>query len=258
MKKTLWVMLPCYNEEKNIVALVEKWQLEKEKLYTKGYTLKVVGIDDKSTDNTNALLKELSGKHDNVTLLEHEVNKNLGGVLDTVFNYFIENGNENDLCTLMDGDNTHEPKYIISMLDEIEKGADCVIASRYCRNSRVIGVPNNRLFLSDAARVYYKIMLNVKNVEDYTCGYRTYTYNIIKKAKNVYGEDFVERKTFACMMEVLYKLNQIGAKFSEVPFELRYDYKQGDSKMRIVKTVKDSLVTAFELKVKVHKKKEIV
>ncbi|MBQ7595778.1 MAG: glycosyltransferase family 2 protein, partial [Clostridia bacterium] len=89
----------------------------------------------------------------------------------------------------------------------------------------------------------------VKNVKDYTCGYRAYTYDIIKKAKEKYGDKFVERRTFACMMEVLYKINLLGADFAEVPFELRYDHKEGESKMHIVKTVKDSLITAANLRI---------
>ena len=75
-----------------------------------------------------------------------------------------------------------------------------------------------------------------------------YTYNIIQKARDTYGENIAERRTFACMMEVLYKLAKIGAKFDEVPFVLRYDHKQGDSKMRVFKTAKDSILTAFSLR----------
>ena len=93
--------------------------------------------------------------------MAHEVNKNLGGGLSTGFDYFMANGQLGDLCVLMDGDNTHDPKYVHSMIDEIRKGADCVIASRYCKNSETKGVPGFRLFLSDGARIYYTLMLGV-------------------------------------------------------------------------------------------------
>ena len=90
----------------------------------------------------------------------------------------------------------------------------------------------------------------MKNVRDYTCGYRVYKYEIIDKAFSEYGDAFVEKKTFACMMEVLYKLYKLGAVFDEVPFVLRYDNKEGESKMRIMKTIKDSLITALSLRFK--------
>lgn len=57
-------------------------------------------------------------------------------------------------------------------------------------------------------------------------------------------------------MEVLYKLSLVGAKFDEVPFELRYDNKLGESKMRVLRTVKDSITTAFRLRFSAKRKGE--
>ena len=50
------------------------------------------------------------------------------------------------------------------------------------------------------------------------------------------------------MMELLYKLYKSGATFDEVPFSLYYDDKEGASKMRILKTIKDSFITALKLR----------
>lgn len=246
--KKVFVCLPCYNEQDNIGILVDEWEQHKQSIAALDYELHMVLINDKSTDQTLEVMKASKDKYDNITILEHEVNKNLGGGVKTAFDYFLNNGEKDDLCFLMDGDNTHDPKYSIEMIQSVEQEKDCVIASRYCKNSKVVGVPGIRLFLSDGARWFYSLVLRVKNVKDYTCGYRVYTYSIIEKANQTYGESFVEMKTFACMMEVLYKLSLIGARFGEVGFELRYDYKQGESKMRVLKTVKDSITTAFRLR----------
>ncbi len=252
--KKLFVVLPCYNEEKDIANLVDKWidiDKEVEKL---GYDLKVYCINDCSRDNTLSVINRLVEKYpQKVSLINHEINKGLGGVLSTGFNMFFKKGEKGDLCVVMDGDNTHDPIYTLSMFNKVDKGSDCVIASRYCNTSEVKGVPVMRLFMSWGAKAYYTMMLNIKNVKDYTCGYRMYTYDIIEKAINRYGKNFVENRSFACMMEVLYKLSRIGAEFDEVPFELRYDNKEGESKMRIANTVQESLKTAFELRLKKHK-----
>ena len=80
------------------------------------------------------------------------------------------------------------------------------------------------------------MLLRVRNVKDYTCGYRAYTFCIIDTAYQKFGDDLVARRSFACMMELLYKLSLCGARFEEVPFELRYDNKAGESKMRIFNT----------------------
>ena len=247
MRKT-WVMLPCYNEEDNIIPLTEKW-FELEAQYSEaGYELIVVCIDDKSTDHTAEKIQTLTDRFPHCRMIRHEQNKGLGGVLNTAFRYFLDNGAEGDLCVLMDGDNSHDPLYSLSMLPKIDQGYDVVIASRYCESSEVKGVPSFRQFLSNGAGIFYKLLLGVKGVKDYTCGYRMYTYEIIRKARETYGESIAERRSFACMMEVLYKLSRIGAGFAEVPFTLRYDWKRGASKMRVFNTVKESVLTAFSLR----------
>ena len=245
----VFAILPCYNEEGNIAALVEKWIEIRSNLYDFGYELNVYCINDCSTDNTENAVNSLCDKYDCVHLVNHEVNKGLGGVLKTGFNLFLDKGNDKDICILMDGDNTHDPVYCLNMFEKLENGADCVIASRYCRKSSTNGVTPIRLFMSWGAKQYYSLVLGVKGVKDYTCGYRGYTYNIIEKAIDAYGDSFVEKRSFACMMEVLYKLSLIGARFDEVPFDLHYDNKQGESKMRIINTAKESLLTAVKLRV---------
>lgn len=248
--KKLFVMLPCYNEEKDIVPLIEKWIEISEKIEQAGYEIIIYCVDDKSTDQTNRKVRECMKRYPQIVhLIEHKVNRGLGGVLQTGFCYFQEHGHDGDVMVLMDGDNTHAPCYVLSMLEKIANGYDCVIASRYCKDSKTRGVSPLRLFLSWGARVYYTLVLRVKNVKDYTCGYRVYTYETVDRARKQYGDQFVEYRSFACMMEVLYKLYLLGAKFQEVPFELRYDFKAGESKMKLAGTIRDSFVAALKLRV---------
>lgn len=249
--KKIFAMLPCYNEQEDIESLVEKWIEIKNEWKNKGYELFVYCIDDKSTDNTNKIIKNMVAKYPNiVNIIEHENNKGLGGAISTAFTFFKDNGKKEDLLIIMDGDNTHDPHYSLTMPQKITDTEFCVIASRYCENSETKGVSGIRLFMSWGARFFYTITLSVPQVKDYTCGYRLYTYPAISKAIKYYGNSFIERRTFACMMEALYKLSIIGVKFDEVPFELRYDNKQGASKMNIIKTIIDSVGTAISLRMK--------
>ena len=253
--RQLFVALPCYNEQDDIASLVRRWLALSEELLTKGYALHVNCIDDKSTDNTNAVIRALELDNPNtVTLVEHEVNKGLGGALSTAFNLFEQECANGDLLVIMDGDDTHDPVYSLSMLPFIDEGYDCVIASRYCKGSQTQGVSPIRLLMSDGARIFYTLVLRVKGVRDYTCGYRMYTYSLVSNSLRVYGTDLIERKTFACMMEILYKMSLLGARFGEVPFHLRYDRKRGDSKMHVIKTALDSIGTAVSLRWSLRKR----
>ncbi len=245
---SILVYLPCYNEEENIVPLIENWQSEREKLSKKGYQLKIMPIDDKSKDSTLKLMKNQAEKYDNIRVIQHETNKNLGGGINTAVNDFLATSQIGDFMVLMDGDNTHNPCYVHDMLALNPNENNCIIASRYVKGAEIKGVSPFRLFLSDGAKFYYTLMLQVPNVKDYTCGYRLYGREALVKAKNKYKENLITRSSFSCMMELLYKLHKSGCKFMEVGFFLRYDLKQGESKMRVITVMKDSLITAFKLR----------
>ena len=246
----LCVYLPCYNEAKNIEALINQWLAESVKLQEQGFVLEIMPVDDKSTDPTLSIIRQLEQEHPGeVRVIAHSENKNLGGVLDTSIRDFLGNSDSGDLMCVMDGDNTHKPQYVFAMLSKMyAEKAGCVIASRYQQSAEINGVPKHRLLLSDCARLYYTIVLCVPNVRDYTCGYRLYRYEALDRASKMYGEKLITQRTFACMMELLYKLYKSGCKFAEVPFTLHYDDKEGDSKMRILKTMANSLSTALRLR----------
>lgn len=249
----LFVMLPCYNEEQNISDLIDNWVKQKDFLSSKGYELKICPIDDCSTDATKSIMLEKQAQYfDIVEPIFHEHNMNLGGGVSTSINYFLDNAKESDLMCLMDGDNSHDPKYIADMLDKLKNGVECVIASRYRKGSKTFGVPYHRILMSYMARLYYTIVLRVPNVRDYTCGYRLYKYSAIKRLADKFKSTIIEEKSFACMMELLYKLYLTGTKFDEIGFVLRYDNKRGDSKMKVLSTTEKSLSMALKLR-KLHK-----
>lgn len=223
--KKIYAILPCYNEEENIGKLIEEWNNQIKDLEKREYSLKVIAIDDCSTDTTKEKILQKKKEYDNVEIIVHNENKGLRGGLNTALQYFNKNAKKEDLLVLMDGDNTHNPKYIHDMVKLIEQGNDCVIASRYRKGSKIVGLAKNRELMSDFAKIYYTLTLNIPNVKDYTCGYRLYTYDIIDKLLKKFGENPIKEKSFACMMELLYKVYLVGAEFAEVGFELRYDNK---------------------------------
>ena len=133
----------------------------------------------------------------------------------------------------MDGDNTHDPKYIIDMVDKIQDGYDVVIASRYTKNSINSDIPYRRKILSNISSYIFRILFRIKNVKEYTCGYRAYRVSIIQKALKKFGNNFIQIKGlgFSCTLEKILKLKLINAKFSEIGFKLNYSRKIEKSKM---------------------------
>ena len=214
-----------------------------------GFELKVCPIDDCSKDNTKLIMIQKQNQYPEIiNPIFHSTNQNLGGGINSSIYYFLEHGKENDLMCLMDGDNSHDPKYIGEMLKKLKNGVECVIASRYRKGSKIFGVPYHRILMSYLARLYYTIILKIPNVRDYTCGYRLYKYSAIKRLSEKFNSPIIKEKSFACMMEFLYKLYLVNTKFDEVGFELHYDKKLGSSKMKVVSTAEKSLFTALKLR----------
>ncbi len=246
----LTVILPAYNEEENIETMVERWQQFRTVLADRyGLSLQIVAVNDGSKDKTKEIAERLEKEHDNFKLINHPRNKGLGEAVKTGIQFFTGECPDSTYLCLMDCDNTQDPVYITDMIDRMcEKSADVVIASRYQKGAEVKGVSGIRLLMSGGAKYVFSVLLHVPGVRDYTCGYRLYGREILKKASGRFGEGLVAESGFTCMVELLYKLYCCGAVFAEIPFELRYDYKKGASKMAVLKTAVNSIRLSLELK----------
>lgn len=247
MSERFYFLLPCYNEEENIENVLNKIIIEMSNETIEDLEIKIVVINDGSTDSTAQITKALQNHYKNIVLLEHYKNKGLGEALKTGIKYILENEyaleklNDVYLC-IMDADNSHEPKIALDMLKKMKEGkCGCVIASRYQKGSKVIGVPLYRNLISLFARITYSLFLPIENVKDYTSGFRLYLLKDIKIAYDRFGDNFITESGFSCMVEILYKLYLSGTVFCEYPILLRYDQKEGRSKMKVLKNIMRSL-----------------
>ena len=127
------------------------------------------------------------------------------------------------------------------MVQMVREGHDVVIASRYRPGARVVGVSLPRRFTSYGASWLFRILFPTPGVRDYTCGFRAYRGQVLTSAVSRYGSRFVEAQGFQCMVDILLKLRKLDVIFGEVPMILRYDLKLGSSKMRVARTIWQTL-----------------
>ncbi|NLD61313.1 glycosyltransferase [Candidatus Sumerlaeota bacterium] len=231
--------LPAYNEAKNLTPLIE----ETDKVFAQqNLKWQAVIVDDASTDETPEILKALQLKFP-VESVRHAQNQGLGGAIKTAIHEALKRTtSDNDIIVTMDADNTHSPDFAPKMAQRIwRENFDVVIASRFCDGSAEVGVPFARRLLSRAARMMFRLFLNMKNVTDYTCGYRAFRSTTLQKAIDKYGDKIIVRNGFACTDELLVKIATVTSKISEIPFTLRYDLKQGKSKLPLFRTIYETL-----------------
>lgn len=230
-------MLPTYNEEKRLGQLLDRVD---ETLCEAGLPYLVIVVDDGSTDRTATIVGERAGRIP-VTLKSHSRNKGLGETIRDGLYAAAALADERDVILTMDADDTHAPGLILNMTRMIWEGHDVVIASRYQPGSRTIGVPMLRRLLSYAGSVFLRILFPTSGVKDFTCGYRAYRAAVLQQAIEYYGKEFLNQKGFECMVDILLKLRRMNIIFGEVPMILRYDLKEGFSKMKITRTIVNTL-----------------
>ena len=223
------VLLPAYNEEESLPRLIPKLQAT---LTEMGEKYRILVCNDGSKDRTQVLLEKYASSIP-LEIIHHKINRGLGEAMRDLFERAAEISKPGDVILRLDCDDTHEPEYIPSIVEKVRGGFDVVIASRFQPGGGQMGVSRYRALISRSANIFMKVFFPISGLKEYSCGFRGYRAEKIHEAINFYGNNFIQLKGlgFTCTLEKLVKLKLIGATFGEVPFMLRYDQKQSDSKM---------------------------
>jgi polyisoprenyl-phosphate glycosyltransferase len=121
MKKVSFV-IPVFNEENNVRILLE--QLEST-LAGFNYDFEFIFVDDGSTDNSLAVMKELSSQRSNIYYVE--LSRNFGHQYALKAGLDVANG---DCIISMDSDLQHPPEVTAKLIKKWEEGYDVVYTKR--------------------------------------------------------------------------------------------------------------------------------
>jgi dolichol-phosphate mannosyltransferase len=231
--------LPAYNEAEALPRLLKRMRESQSHLPE---SIRVVVVDDGSTDETAAVAERCDSAAMRVEVVRHDRNRGLHGALDTGFRAALERAQPDDWILTMDADDTHPPSLIAAMLAKAtSESATVVIASRFQPGSEWFGLSWDRLLFSKAVSWMFRLAWPMRGVRDYTCGYRIYRAGLLKAAYQRWGDGFVNEPSFACMPDVLWKVSRLSPVFAEVPLSLHYDRKPGESKMNVGRTIRRTL-----------------
>ena len=225
----LWLLMPAYNEEACLLNLLPKIQREADKNKW-DYTL--VACNDGSRDKTDMILRKFQETMP-IKVISHEINRGLGETIRDLFEYAAKKADKEDILVRIESDDSNEPKYIQELIKKLNEGYDVTTCSRFQDGSGQVGVRGYRKFISFGATLFMRLFFPIKNLREYTCGYRAYRASLIQRAISVFGNSFIQLKGlgFTCTLEKVVKLNLLGARFAEIPFVLYYNQKISESKM---------------------------
>lgn len=167
MKKKIALLIPAYNEEKNISQVIKNCV---------PYQLDIIVVDDGSRDQTPLIIKKLKQSHQyHLILLQHSKNKGKGAALNTGFKYALEKDYQGVIT--LDADAQHDPQEIKKFLKMIEREKpDLIIGTRFHNHQ---GMPFVRL-ATNYVTSWIISGLAGKKVEDVQSGFRYISHKIIK------------------------------------------------------------------------------
>lgn len=132
-KKTVSIVMPCYNEEKNIERYNKELIPVLKKLH---YDYEVILIDDGSNkDKTWEAIQKIAKKHKKVIGLKHSRNYGMGAAYQTGFNRA-----KGDYVVIYSSDLEIEPKEIKNVVNKLDEGFDLVNTNRVGRWSEGGGI----------------------------------------------------------------------------------------------------------------------
>jgi dolichol-phosphate mannosyltransferase len=213
---TLCVLIPTYNEEDNIMELLQRiFELDI-------FDLNIVFIDGLSKDKTKDTILELQENDSRIHLIEVK-SKGIGVALAAGMSSSLLETINPDYIITMDGDLSHDPKFLPDLMKACTPDT-VVIGSRYINRNIFHDRTQFRKIISSLVNSYTKNILNI-NVQDATSGYRCYPPNILKQ---VIHETSARGYTF--QIEILRQIFRKGHIILELPIVFN-ERKIGKSKL---------------------------
>ena len=196
--KTL-IIIPCYNEEKNILNVVKE---------LKKYNYDYLVINDGSTDNTLNVLNRYKFNYINLNN-----NVGIGAAMQVGYKYALLN--DYDIAVQFDGDGQHDAKYIETIIEPIKKeSANIVIGSRFIEDISDFKSTKMRQLGIKILSYLLKKMTKYE-IKDMTSGFRAVDKNIIKMFANNYPFEYPEPVTNFYLCQKKYKVKEISVNMRE-------------------------------------------
>ena len=164
----LSIVIPCYNESKDIVKNVE---IVKNYLHEKDIDYELILVNDGSKDNTKEVIESIP----DAIALSYDVNRGKGGAV----KYGIENAT-GDYVLFMDADLSTDISAIEQVV-ELAPSYDVILGSRHAKGSVIKKKqPALRVFIGWCCRQLVNLKFHTK-LKDTQCGFKAMRTDIAKK-----------------------------------------------------------------------------
>lgn len=200
MDKKVLIIIPAYNESKNIEKVVDN--------LVKNYPqYDYLVINDCSTDNTEDILRNR-----NYHYISLPVNLGIGGGVQSGYIYAVQN--DYDIAIQMDGDGQHNPAFIEKLIMPIIcKEADITIGSRFIDKK---GFQTS--FLRRLGNKFISLVIKLccgVSATDTTSGFRASGKEATKFFSSNYAQDYPEPEAIVSAALNGFKMKDVAVEMNE-------------------------------------------
>ena len=216
---TLYIVMPAYNEEANILSVIDSWYGI---LEDKNSDSRLVVADSGSKDATHNILVKYKSTHPQLEILEN-TDRQHGPKVIALYDYAIKNGA--DYIFQTDSDGQTNPKEFNAFWEE-RKDFDGIFGNRTVR-----GDGKSRAFVEKVVCFLLKIYFKVK-VPDANAPFRLMRTNVVKKYLYRLDPDYNLPNIMMTTYFSYYKESMV---FREISFKPR---RAGKNSINIPKIIK--------------------
>lgn len=199
--KKICVVVPTYNNSLTLRNVIENLL---------AYTPNVIVINDGSTDNTDEILKSMSG----ITYVSYANNQGKGFALRTGFKKAVELGYT--YAITIDSDGQHYADDLVKFVDAVDTHPNAIIIGS--RNLNQENVPGKSNFGNKFSSFWFWVNTGIRR-NDTQSGYRLYPVKALDKIQ-------FHTKKYEFEIEVIVRAAWSGIDVVEIPIDVFYPEKE--------------------------------
>jgi glycosyltransferase involved in cell wall biosynthesis len=219
--KSICVVVPAHNEARQIGRVIDSMP---------NYVDRIVIIDDTSSDDTVAVVKQRQESVSRIVLIEHPRNQGVGGAI--VSGYKWARDHDFDVAAVMAGDGQMDPDDLKSIIEPVVTGmADYAKGNRLFYGDAWRLIPHYRYLGNSFLSLCTKIASGYWHVADSQSGYTAISLLALKRIniESIY-------KDYGMPNDLLIKLNQFDFPVQDVHIKPVYNIGE-KSGIRLVKVI---------------------
>jgi glycosyltransferase involved in cell wall biosynthesis len=206
-KPRIAIIIPTYNEEKNIESVLR--ELEALRSLHAGWDFRPIVVNDGSTDRTEEILDRVAPAYGAI-VVHLPLNLGIGRAVQTGFKAAVRI--RADVTLQLDGDGQHPAEQIPAIVEPVlAHDADVAVGSRYLPDATSRASGNVSSGLRQAGTWFFSQLLRALvgvRIKDTTSGFRAFSFEATEFLSRYYPDDYPEVEAYVPLVRRGFRITE--------------------------------------------------